>query len=146
MSDKTPQQIADGVGASMSIGDVAIGLMNIKLVSIAPGTATMTMPVTKGMLNAAAVCHGGLIFSLADSVMAFASCSHGPPTVSQHASIDYIRPGREGDLLTATATEVSRSGRSGVYDIAVTNQKGELVAAFRGLTRNIKLPAAPQKS
>ncbi|MGE0735144.1 MAG: hydroxyphenylacetyl-CoA thioesterase PaaI [Alphaproteobacteria bacterium] len=140
--DRTPQQIADAVGASMRYSDVAIGLLNIKLASIGPGTAAMTMPVSAAMLNAASVCHGGLIFSLADSAMAFASCSHGPPTVSQHAAIDYIRPARAGDLLTATATEVSKSGRTGVYDVAVTNQRGELVAAFRGLTRNIKPAAA----
>jgi acyl-CoA thioesterase len=86
------------------------------------------------------VCHGGFIFALADSALGFASCSHGIQTLAQHADIHWLKPGREGEVLTASASEVSRSGRTAVYDIAVTNQDGELVATVRGMTRSTGLP------
>ena len=92
------------------------------------------------LVSIAKVCHGGFVFALADSALGFASCSHGIQTLAQHADIHWLKPSREGDVLTASASEVSRSGRTAVYDIAVTNQNGELVASVRGMTRSTGLP------
>ena len=102
------------------------------------------MPVREDMLNGHGLCHGGMIFTLADSAFAFACNSYNQMAVAQHCSITYLIPGRIGDRLTATAREVSRRGRSGLYDIRITNQDGAHVAEFRGHSRTVKgthLPA-----
>jgi acyl-CoA thioesterase len=90
------------------------------------------------MLNGHAICHGGFIFSLADSAFAFACNSYNLSTVASGCAIDFVAPAREGDVLTAAARERSASGRTGVYDIEVTNQRGEAVALFRGKSYRVK--------
>ena len=90
------------------------------------------------MSNGHGNCHGGYLFTLADSAFAFACNSYNTMTVAQHCAITYLIPGRIGDRMTATATEVSRRGRSGLYDIRVTNQDGDTVAEFRGHSRTVK--------
>jgi len=90
------------------------------------------------MVNGHAICHGGFIFTLADSAFAFACNSYNFNTVAQGCSIEYLAPARESDVLTAAAQERSLSGRTGVYDIEVTNQRGETIALFRGKSYRIK--------
>lgn len=135
-----PQAVAEAAGRHFSTHDSGTAMIGALLAEIAPGRAVVRMTVTARHLNAAGVCHGGLIFALADSALGFASCSHGIQTLAQHADIHWLRPGLPGDTLTATATEVSRSGRSAVYDVAIANQSGDKVAAFRGLIRAMGVP------
>jgi len=96
------------------------------------GRAVVTMTVTANMVNGFDICHGGLVFSLADSAFAFACNADGRRTVAAGASIEWLKPARLGDRLTADAREIQRSSRGGYYDVQVSNQAGELVALFRG--------------
>jgi acyl-CoA thioesterase len=137
---RTPQEIAEEAARIFAAEDRGTFFIGAELVEIGPGRSVVGLKVAAHHLNSAKVCHGGFIFALADSALGFASCSHGTQTLAQHADIHWLRPGREGDVLTATASEVSKSGRTGVYDIAVTNQDGELIATVRGMTRSTGLP------
>ena len=133
----TPQARAEKCAALMFANDAASPGLGMELAAIGPGTATMTMRVRPDMLNGHRICHGGFIFTLADSCFAFACNSYNVNTVAQQNQITYLTPGRAGETLTARATEVSRSGRSGVYDVTVTGEDGRAVALFRGLSRSI---------
>ena len=115
----------------------SVGL-GMRMDHVAPGHARLSMPITDAMANGHGICHGGFIFSLADSAMAFAANSRGEPAVAQHAAITFIRPGRIGEVLVADAVERMRAGRSGIYDVRVATADGELVAEFRGHTRTIR--------
>jgi len=116
--------------------DAASKGLGMVIEHVAAGEARLSMPVRPDMLNGLGVCHGGFIFSLADSAMAFASNAHGAHAVAQHAAATFIRPGKAGETLTATAAERSRKGRSGLYDVTVTGSSdGSVVAEFRGHTR-----------
>ncbi|HVP89522.1 MAG TPA: hydroxyphenylacetyl-CoA thioesterase PaaI [Casimicrobiaceae bacterium] len=137
----TPQQaeaLAKRVAEGMYSRDRASQALGMKLVSVGPGHAEMTMTVRADMLNGHAICHGGFIFTLADSTFAFACNSYNLTTVASGCAIDYMAPAREGDVLTAHARERSVSGRTGVYDIEVKNQRGETIALFRGKSYRIK--------
>jgi acyl-CoA thioesterase len=134
----TPQQLAEAVRDQMWAGDRASQALGMRITAIAPGSATLQMVVRPDMLNGHATCHGGLISTLADSAFAFACNSHNEMTVASGFNIDLVAPAREGDLLTATATELSRSGRTGVYDIEVRNQQGQRIALFRGRSYTLK--------
>ena len=112
--------------------------MGMRIVKVGPGRAELTMTVRADMLNGHATCHGGFIFTLADSAFAFACNSNNQTTVASGAGIDFIAPAREGDVLTAAAEERSATGRTGVYDITVRNQRGETVALFRGKSHRVK--------
>ena len=112
--------------------------LGMQLVNIAPGRAELRMPVVDWMLNGHRTCHGGMIFSLADSAFAFACNSYNRVTVAQMNSISFIAPGLLGDRLIARAREVSLRGRSGLYDVTVTNGDGAVIAEFRGCSRTIK--------
>ena len=109
----------------------------MRLEDIAPGRARFSFVVTEMMVNSHGICHGGFIFALADSAMAFAANSHGEHAVAQHCSITYVRPGRLGETLTAEAVERTRAGRSGIYDVRVSGADGTVVAEFRGHSRTI---------
>jgi len=122
----------------MWAADRASQSMGMKIVAVAPGRAELTMPVRGDMLNGHAICHGGFIFTLADSAFAFACNSGNMNTVASGCSIDFLMPAREGDVLTAVAAERSSSGRTGVYDIEVRNQRSEVVALFRGKSYRIR--------
>lgn len=95
------------------------------------------MSVRPDMLNGHGICHGGFIFTLADSAFAFACNSYNQTTVAQQNQITYLSPGQPEERLTAAAREVSRSGRSGIYDVTVTGEDDRVVALFRGLSRSI---------
>ncbi|QIR86933.1 hydroxyphenylacetyl-CoA thioesterase PaaI [Paracoccus sp. AK26] len=144
VSEMTPQEIAEASARAMWNDDSASQRLGMSLDYIAPGRATLSMTITDTMSNGHGNAHGGYIFTLADSAFAFACNSYNQMAVAQHCSITYLIPGRIGDRLTATATETSRRGRSGIYDIRITNQDGDHVAEFRGHSRTIKgthLPA-----
>ena len=112
--------------------------MGISLLSIAPGECRMTMKVRPDMLNGHLTCHGGFLFAFADSTFAFACNSRNLNTVASGCTIDYLAPAFEGDVLTAHAQERSLAGRTGVYDVTITNQDGKAVALFRGRSYRIK--------
>ena len=131
------QALAERVADSMFASDRASRALGMRIVSVTPGRAEMTMTVRDDMLNGHAICHGGYIFLLADSTFAFACNSYNRNTVAQGCSIDYVAPAHAGDVLHASGVERSRAGRTGVYDIEVRNQLGKTVALFRGKSYRI---------
>lgn len=134
----TPKQRADRAAAAMWQGDLASQTLGMSITDVDEGTATLQLTVEPRHANGHAICHGGITFALADSAFAFACNSRNQSTVAQHNMISYLAPGRVGDVLTATATEVSLAGRSGIYDVTVTKQDGTKIAEFRGFSRAIK--------
>ena len=132
MAEPSPQQIAELVRDAMLAGDHATKMLGMRIVEVAPGRAVIEMVVRQDMLNGHAICHGGLIATLADSTFAFACNAYNELSVASGFSIDLVAPAHLGDLLTARCHEVSKSGRTGVYDTEVLNQRGERVAVFRG--------------
>src|SRR5437870_13689605 len=133
-----PQALAERVGAAMFARDRASQGLGMRLEKIAPGFARMSMVVRADMVNGHDICHGGLIFTLADSTFAFACNSHNQVTVAAGASIDFLKPAHLGDVLTCEGVEQVLQGRHGVYDMQVTNQRGETVAVFRGKSTSIQ--------
>ncbi len=111
--------------------------MGMEVLDIGPGFARLGMTVTEVMLNGHGSCHGGFIFSLADSAFAFACNSHGQPAVAQHCAVTYVTPGRLGMRLVADAKERQRGERSGIYDITVRDETGTVIAEFRGHSRTL---------
>ena len=132
------EQLAQRVGQAMFGNDRASQMMGMRVTHMAPGHSRVTMTVRGDMLNGVGTCHGGLIFTLADSAFAFACNSHNELTVAAGCSIEFLLPGKEGDVLTAEAIEQMRSGRTGVYDIVVRNQRDEAIAVFRGKSHTFK--------
>ena len=135
--DDARQRTAERAAEALWRGDAASKQLGMKVESCAPGRATVTMRVRPDMVNGHGICHGGLVFALADSAFAFACNSYGDNTVAAGAAIEFLKPAREGDLLRADAAEHWRAGRSGIYEIEVHNQRGELVALFRGRSHRI---------
>ena len=130
--------LAQGVAAAMYAADRASReFMQMALLSCAPGRASMSMTVRGEQLNGHQICHGGFIFTLADSTFAFACNSHNKNAVASSASIDFLKPAHEGDVLTCEAQEQTLQGRHGIYDMRVTNQRGEVIAMFRGKSAQI---------
>ncbi|MGN6777327.1 hydroxyphenylacetyl-CoA thioesterase PaaI [Rhizobium sp.] len=140
----SPQALAEACASAMWDEDNASRHLGMELLAVAPGKATLSMAITEAMTNGHRTCHGGYIFTLADSAFAFACNSYNQRTVAQHCSVTYIAPAFKGDLLTATAREVSRRGRGGIYDIAIINQEGEHIAEFRGHSRTVKGTLLPE--
>ena len=132
----TPDELARASADAMWSADTASRGLGMEIVDVAPGRATLTMTVGEAMLNGHEIAHGGFIFTLADSAFAFACNSYGERTVAQHCTISFIKPVAKGDRLVATAREVSRVGRSGIYDVSVS-ANGAIVAEFRGFSRTI---------
>lgn len=126
------QALARASADAMYARDHASKAMGAVLTDIGPGFASMTMTVRGDMLNGYGTCHGGTLFALADSAFAFACNSRNEAAVAAGCSIEFLRAGREGDQLIATAVERARSGKSGVYDVTVTDAAGEVLALFRG--------------
>lgn len=138
MPERTPQQLAELVRDGMFANDRASKWLGMTIDAVGPGHAVLSMPVRECMLNGHDLCHGGLITTLADSAFAFACNSYNEVTVASGFAVDILAPGRLGDVLTACCDEVSRAGRTGVYDCIVTNQRGERVAVFRGRSYTMK--------
>lgn len=133
----TEQMLAERSVQALYARDRASRDLGIRIVSVAPGRVRVAMVVRADMLNGHRTCHGGMVFALADSALAFACNSHGEVTVAAGVSIEFLAPAREGDELTAEAVELHRSHRTGFYDVTVTNQRGERVAMFRGRSHRI---------
>ena len=134
----TPEEIARKVGETMFPVDVASrDTMGMVLLACDPGRAVMRMEVKELHLNGHKICHGGFIFTLADSTFAFACNSYNRNAVAAGCSIEFLRPGKLGDVLTCEGLEQTLSGRHGIYDMKVTNQNGEVVAMFRGKSAQI---------
>lgn len=140
----TPQELAQACANAMWADDNASRHLGMEMVNVTPGHATLAMTVGPQMVNGHKTCHGGYIFTLADSAFAFACNSYNQRCVAQHTSITFIRPAFEGDRLTAIGREVSRTSRSGIYDITVTNQDGKPIGEFRGHSRAIEGTLLPQ--
>ena len=122
---------------AMWADDKASQGLGMEVLDVASGYARLAMTVTERMLNGHGSCHGGFIFTLADSAFAFACNSHGQPAVAQHCTITYVSPGRLGMRLVAEAQERNRSERSGIYDITIRDEAGTVIAEFRGHSRTL---------
>ncbi len=133
---ESADNIARHVGQAMFEVDRATRSLGIELDEIGPGFATLSLRLGAAMANGHGTAHGGLIFTLADSAFAFVCNSHGERAVAAHCSITFLAPARPGERLIATAREVVRRGRNGIYDVSVSNDDG-IVAAFRGQSRTI---------
>jgi len=140
MNDKAadPQAIAERVGQGMFAEDAASRGLGMQIEAMGPGYARLSMTVRPDMLNGFKICHGGFITTLADSAFAFACNSANELTVAAGIVVDFIAPARQGDRLTAEAREVAFAGRTGIYDVAVTNQSGQIVAVLRGRSHRTK--------
>lgn len=126
------QALAETVAAAMFARDPASQGLGMTINAVGPGYASMSMTIRADMLNGHQSCHGGFIFTLADSAFAFACNSYNLTTVGAACTIDYLAPGRLHDILTAEAVEQALNGKSGVYDVKVSNQDGRVIALFRG--------------
>ena len=140
-SAATARRIADTLFAA---DRASREFMQFELVDCTPGRASMRMTVRAEQLNGHQICHGGFIFTLADSTFAFACNSHNKNAVASGASIEFLKPAHEGDVLTCNAQEQTLQGRHGVYDMRVTNQRGEVVAMFRGKSAQIPGTVIPE--
>jgi acyl-CoA thioesterase len=134
----SPQQLAEAVSQAMLAKDRVAQDLDIRLISVGAGAATMTMTVKERMLNGFAICHGGYITILADTAFAYACNSYNDVTVASSLGIEFIAAVQGGDVLTAKATEISLAGRTGLYDIDISNQAGKRVAVMRGRSYRLK--------
>lgn len=132
------QATAALVRERMFVNDHASQALGMSVVEVGPGRAVLTMTVRKDMVNGHELCHGGLIATLADSAFAYACNSYNELTVASGFAIELLAAGKLGDVLTASCFEVSKAGRTGVYDTEVLNQRGERVAMFRGRSYTLK--------
>ena len=143
----SPVELAAKVGEAMFAVDAASkDFLRMELVACEPGRAVMRMQVREPMLNGHKICHGGLIFTLADSTFAFACNSHNKVTVAAGCSIEFLKPAHLGDVLTCEGLEQVLQGRHGIYDMKVHNQRGEVVAMFRGKSASIQGTVIPEET
>jgi acyl-CoA thioesterase len=141
-----PEDRAARVGEAMFAADAASkDFLQMELLACEPGRARMRMTVRAPMLNGHRICHGGLIFTLADSTFAFACNSHNKVTVAAGCSIEFLKPAQLGDVLTCEGVEQVLQGRHGIYDMQVRNQRGEVVAMFRGKSAQIQGTVIPEE-
>ena len=140
MNDSTldPQALAEHVGAGMMAEDAASRGLGMRVDAMGPGYAKLSMRVRPDMLNGFKICHGGFITLLADSAFAFACNSSNELTLAAGIVVDFVAPAMEGELLIAEAKEVVLIGRTGVYDVTVTNEKEQIVAVLRGRSHRSK--------
>ncbi len=132
------QRLAAQAAMMMWNNDGASQALGMQLLNVEPGQASLEMPVRKDMTNGLGMCHGGFIFLLADSTFAFACNSHNQRAVAASAEVHFLAAAQRDDVLTAHGTEVHRGGRSGVYDVRVTDQNDKLIAVFRGKSASIR--------
>ncbi len=133
-----PHAVAEAVRLGMFMDDAASRGLGMQIESVGPGYARIAMTVRPDMLNGFKICHGGFITTLADSAFAFACNSYNEVTVASGIVVDFLAPAHEGDRLVAECHEVARTGRTGVYDIKVTDQHGKTVVVMRGRSHTIK--------
>jgi acyl-CoA thioesterase len=135
-----PVRRAQDVVQSLYAADRASQALGIQITDVAPGRVRVEMTVRADMVNGHGMCHGGFVFALADSAFAFACNSHGEPMVAAGAGIEFLAPTPLGERVTATATEISRTGRHGIYDVAVSDAAGKILAQFRGRCARLRAP------
>jgi len=133
----TPDEIAGKCAELLWVDDHAARAHGMRIESVGPGDASLSMTVTRAMTNGHGIGHGGFIFLLADTAFAYACNSRNQRCVAQHCTITYLKPAREGTRLLATAREVRRVDRTGVYDVAVSDEEGTPIAEFRGVSRTV---------
>ncbi|MEJ6390829.1 hydroxyphenylacetyl-CoA thioesterase PaaI [Gymnodinialimonas ulvae] len=136
----TPKERAEKSAAAMWAGDRASAWVGMEIAAVDEGHAVLTLEIREDHCNGHGIGHGGITFMLADSAFAFACNSRNVATVAQHNTISFLAPVRLGDTLTATATETTLKGRSGITDVTVTNQSGDIIAQFRGASRALGHP------
>ena len=143
----TPQQTAELVRDGMFARDRAAQSLAMHITHIAPGEATIEMAVRGDMLNGFDTCHGGYITTLGDTAFAYACNTRNEMTVASGLAVEFVAPGRPGDVLVAEAKELSQAGRTGVYDVTIRNQQGQLIALFRGKSYSMKgKPTVPPQA
>ena len=143
----TPQQTAELVRDGMFARDRAAQSLAMRITHIAPGEATIEMAVRGDMLNGFDTCHGGYITTLGDTAFAYACNTRKEMTVASGLAVEFVAPGRPGDVLVAEAKELSQAGRTGVYDVTIRNQQGQLIALFRGKSYSMKgKPTVPPQA
>lgn len=133
-----PLELAQAVGREMYARDNTAHFLGIQLDAIGPGWARMHLKVRSEMANGHGICHGGIIFTLGDTTFAYSCNSHNHNAVASGCAIDYVAPAHVGDTLYAVGEERAVAGRTGVYDIEITNQDGKRIAYFRGRSYRIK--------
>ncbi len=139
MIDYNDQQaVAEACAKQMWLSDTASQQLGMEIQEIKPGHAQISMNVTNQMINGLGSCHGGYLFTLADSTFAFACNTYDQRTVAQHCTISYLAPAQQGEQLLAIATEVSRLGRNGIYDVKIINAEKEPIVEFRGYSRTVR--------
>src|SRR3984957_1320076 len=126
---------------SLFLADLASQALGIEIIDVAPGRVQIAMMVRPDMVNGHGMCHGGIVFAFADSAFAFACNSYGDPMVAAGASIEFLAPTPRGERVTATAAEISRSARHGIYDVAVSDSNGQTLAQFPGPCSRLRGPA-----
>lgn len=134
----TPKDRAEKASAALWASDEAAKWIGMTVLGVDEAEAAVGLTVAPHHCNGHGICHGGITFALADTAFAYACNSRNQSTVAQHNSINFIAPAHVGDQLTATATEISLTGRSGIYDVRVRNQDGKTIAEMRGMSRSIK--------
>ncbi len=133
-----PDELARACADSMWASDKASKALGMEIQAVSAGRAVLSMRVREDMTNGQGICHGGLMFTLADSAFAFACNGYNQFTVAAHCSINFLSAVKAGELLTATAVERQRATRSGIYDVTLTREDGSVVAEFRGNSRTVK--------
>jgi acyl-CoA thioesterase len=132
-----PDELATATARAMWERDRTAQALGMQIIAIRAGHATLSMPVREDMVNGHHICHGGMIFTLADTAFAYACNSYNQNTVASACQIDFIAPAHEGETLEAEATERSATGRTGVYDVTVRTSEGKIIALFRGKSHRI---------
>lgn len=140
----TEQELAEACARAMYARDLASQSLGIELVRVGPGSARMAMEITDAMVNGHRICHGGYIFLLADTAFAFACNTYNLVTVAQSAAVEFIAPVYRGDRLEAIATELTRFGRTGLYDITIEREQ-EIIAIFHGRSRSLGQPVLEEE-
>ena len=138
MTDLTGDELARACVDAMYSRDVASKMIGITIAEVREGFARLNMPITAEMLNGHGICHGGFIFTLADTAFACACNTRNDSNLAQKCSIEYKRPARDGDQLTAIAEQLSQEGRYGIYQVRVTDQHAKLIALFEGQSCRVK--------
>lgn len=134
---RDPNELAAATARSMWTRDRTAQALGMQIVAIRAGHATLSMPVREDMVNGHHICHGGMIFTLADTAFAYACNSYNQNAVASACQIDFIAPAHEGETLEAEAAERSATGRTGVYDVTIRTSEGKMIALFRGKSHRI---------
>ncbi|WP_036590690.1 hydroxyphenylacetyl-CoA thioesterase PaaI [Oceanospirillum maris] len=138
LDNLTPDELANRCAQKMYESDWAAQALEMTIIDVREGYAKLSMVVRKDMSNGHGICHGGMMFTLADTAFAYSCNSYNKVTVAAGCNIEFIAPGKLGDTLVAEAKKVSLAGRSGIYDVTISNSAGDPIAYFRGKSRQIK--------